>query len=51
MDGGLGQHGVVLKLGLAQRRAVTSDEDQLGLAGAESLHGRLGAHGDWKKNQ
>jgi hypothetical protein len=27
---GLGQHGVVLDLGLAERRAVTGDDDQLG---------------------
>lgn len=46
MNGGLGEHGVVLKLGLAQRRAVAGDEDQLGLARAESLHGGLGTHGN-----
>lgn len=36
VDWGLGQHGVVLQLRLAQRRGVAGDEDQLGLAGAES---------------
>lgn len=46
VDGGLGEHGVVLKLGLAQGRAVSGDEDKLGLARAESLHGGLGTHGD-----
>lgn len=46
VNGGLGEHGVVLKLGLAQRRAVSGDEDQLGLARAESLHGGLGTHGN-----
>jgi len=30
VDTGLGQHGVVLDLGLAKRRAVTGDDDQLG---------------------
>lgn len=35
VDGGLGQHGVVLELGLAQRGCVARDEDELGLAGAE----------------
>lgn len=47
VHGGLGEHSVVLELGLAQRRAVPGDEDELGLAGAEGLHGRFGAHGDW----
>ena len=46
VDRDLGEHGVVLKLGLAQRRAVSGDEDELGLARAESLHGGLGTHGD-----
>lgn len=46
VNGGLGEHGVVLKLGLAQGRAVAGDEDKLGLAGAEGLHGGLGTHGD-----
>lgn len=35
VDGSLGQHGVVLELGLAERRGVASDKDQLGLARAE----------------
>ena len=48
VDGDLGEHGVVLKLGLAQGRAVAGNEDQLGLAGAEGLHGGLGTHGDCK---
>jgi hypothetical protein len=30
MDGSLGKHGIVLNLGLAERRAVTSNDDQLG---------------------
>lgn len=46
VDGDLGEHGVVLELGLAQRRAVTGDEDQLGLTRAEGLHGGLGTHGN-----
>lgn len=46
VDGSLRQHGVVLQLGLAERGGVGSDDDQLGLAGAQSLHGRLGTQGD-----
>lgn len=46
VDGSLGEHGVVLNLGLAERRAVTGDENKLGLSGAESLHGGLGTHGN-----
>ena len=46
MNGDLGEHGVVLKLGLAEGGAVAGNEDELGLARAKSLHGRLGAHGD-----
>lgn len=36
----------VFQLGLAEGRAVGGNEDQLGLAGADGLHGGLGAHGD-----
>lgn len=46
VDGGFGEHGHVLELGLAEGRAVGGDEDQLGLSGADGLHGGLGAHGD-----
>ena len=46
MDGGLGQHAVVLELGLAERRSVASNDDELGLARAEGLEGRLVAEGD-----
>lgn len=49
MHGSLREHGVVLQLRLAQRRAVASNEDQLGLAGTEGLHGGFGAHGDFEK--
>lgn len=35
VDGSLGQHRVVLQLGLAERRGVAGNEDQLGLARAE----------------
>lgn len=44
MDGGLGEHGVVLKLTLAKRRSVGGDDDQLGLAGLLTLlvdHSRM----------
>ena len=46
VDGGLGQHAVVLELGLAERRSVASNDDELGLARAEGLEGRLVAEGD-----
>jgi hypothetical protein len=46
VDGGLGQHGVVLELRLPQRRSVASNDDELGLAGAQALEGRLVAEGD-----
>lgn len=46
MDRSLGQHGVVLQFGLAERGSVGSDDDQLGLTGAQSLHGRLDTQGD-----
>lgn len=46
MDRSLGQHGVVLQLRLAERGGVGSDDDQLGLTRAQSLHGRRSAQGD-----
>lgn len=46
MDGGLGEHGVVLELRLAEGRGVGRDDDQLGLSGAQSLHSRLSTQGD-----
>lgn len=46
MDGGLGQHAVVLELTLAERRSIASNDDQLGLARAEALEGRLVAQRD-----
>jgi hypothetical protein len=47
VDVGLGEHGVVLELRLAERRGVASNDDELGLAAAESLEGRLVSEGDW----
>lgn len=44
VDRGLGEHGVVLELRLAEGRSVASNDDKLGLAGAESLEGRLVAN-------
>lgn len=41
VNGDLAQHGVVLELRLAERRSVASNEDELGLAGAEGLEGLL----------
>ena len=41
VDGGLAEHGVVLKLRLAERRGVAGNDDELGLAGAEGLEGGL----------
>lgn len=46
VDGGLGEHGVVLELALAEGRSVGRDDDQLGFARAQSLHGRLSTQGD-----
>lgn len=45
VDWGLGQHGVVLQLGLAERRGVAGDEDQLGLARAEGYSDVMLARG------
>jgi hypothetical protein len=46
VDRGLGQHAVVLQLGLAERGGVAGDDDQLGLSGAQALEGGLVAQGD-----
>lgn len=46
MDGGLGQHGVVLELRLAERGSVAGNDDKLGLARAEALEGGLVTEGD-----
>ncbi len=46
VDGGLGQHGVVLELRLAERGSVAGNDDKLGLAGAEALEGGLVTEGD-----
>ena len=46
VDIGLGQHGVVFQLGLAERRGVAGDDDELGLSGAEGLEGRLVSESD-----
>lgn len=48
MDGGLGQHAVVLELTLAERRSVASNDDELGLAGSEALEGRLVSKSDYE---
>jgi hypothetical protein len=47
VDGGLGEHGVVLELGAAEGRAVTRDEDELGYGreGARQHRLREGAVG------
>ncbi len=37
VDTGLGEHGVVLNLGLANRGAVAGDEDQLGCAAGVTM--------------
>jgi hypothetical protein len=46
VDGGLGQHGVVLELRLAEGGSVAGDDDKLGLAGAEALEGGLVTESD-----
>lgn len=49
VDGALGEHGVVLELGLAEGRGVAGDEDQLGLAHAELLERGLVSEDDWAR--
>ena len=46
VDRGLGQHGVVLELRLAERGSVAGNDDKLGLAGAKALEGGLVTEGD-----
>ena len=46
VDVGLGKHGVVLELRLAERRGVASNDDQLGLAVADLLEGALVSESD-----
>jgi hypothetical protein len=46
VDGGLGQHGVVLELRLAERGSVAGNDDKLGLASAEALQGGLVTESD-----
>ena len=46
VDVGLRQHGVVLEFGLAQRRGVSGDDDELGLSGSKGLEGRFVSKGD-----
>lgn len=48
VDVGLGEHGVVLELRLAERWGVASNDDKLGLSGTESLEGRLVSESDWR---
>jgi hypothetical protein len=46
VDVGLGKHGVVLELTLAERRGVASNDDELGLSGAEGFEGRFVSKSD-----
>lgn len=46
VDIGLGQHRVVFQLGLAERRRVAGDDDELGLSRSESLESRLVSESD-----
>jgi hypothetical protein len=46
VDLGFGKHGVVLELTLAQRRGIASNDDELGLSGAEGLEGRFVSKSD-----
>lgn len=47
--GVLTYHSVVLELGLAERRGVASNDDELGLAVAERLEGALVAESDFAR--
>lgn len=47
VDRSLAQHAVVLELTLTEGRSVGSNDDQLGLAGAEGLDGGLVSKGDY----
>jgi hypothetical protein len=49
VDVGLGQHGVVLELTLAERRGVASNNDELGLSGSKGLEGRFVSEGDCRE--
>ena len=49
VDVGLGEHGVVLELTLAERRGVASNDDELRISGSESLEGRLVAQCDCRR--
>lgn len=46
VDIGLGEHGVILDLRLAEGRAVFGDQDELGLARSELLEGLLVTEGE-----
>ena len=46
VDGSLGQHAVVLELTLAERRSVSSNDDELGLARTKALESRLVTQSD-----
>lgn len=48
VDRSLGQHAVVLELRLAERGSVASNDNELGLAGAEGLEGRLVTKSDYE---
>lgn len=48
MNLSLGQHRVVLELRLAERRGVSGDDDELGLARSELLESRLVSESDYK---
>ncbi len=41
VDVSLGEHRIIFKLRLAERRGVAGDDDELSLSGAEGLEGRL----------
>jgi len=50
VDGCLGKHSVVLELRLPQGRGVASNDDELGLAGAQALEGGLVTQSDPTKS-
>ena len=46
VDVSLGEHRIIFKLRLAERRGVAGDDDELSFSGTEGLEGRLVSKSD-----